>query len=154
MRRSPFAHPSLTWLTLLARCECLKRHGVGEREGELGADFTSLVLPRYCLLSLALARSIMFDIPTAKTVSIGVSPFGNPQPQIELRLPGGVSRRALYAALHRLAAEVELATPGEERWVVQSEPFHDSRGRVYLELEHGGQDETERGLTVLRSVAG
>jgi hypothetical protein len=33
------AHP---WLTLLARCECLKRHGVGEREGELGADFTSM----------------------------------------------------------------------------------------------------------------
>src|SRR5580658_8736309 len=30
------------WLTLLARCECLKRHGVGEREGELGADFTSV----------------------------------------------------------------------------------------------------------------
>src|SRR3954449_11281268 len=48
MRRLPFAHPSLTlahpglpWLTLLARCECLKRHGVGEREGELRADFTS-----------------------------------------------------------------------------------------------------------------
>jgi hypothetical protein len=30
-----------TLATLLARCECLKRHGVGEREGELGADFTS-----------------------------------------------------------------------------------------------------------------
>jgi hypothetical protein len=43
-------HPSLTrrspWLTLLARWECLKRHGVGERESELGADFNSLVLPR------------------------------------------------------------------------------------------------------------
>jgi hypothetical protein len=37
-RRSP-------WLALLARCECLKRHGVGEREGELGADFTAIVLP-------------------------------------------------------------------------------------------------------------
>ena len=34
------------WLTLLARCECLKRHAVGEREGELGADFSSLVMPR------------------------------------------------------------------------------------------------------------
>jgi hypothetical protein len=37
-RRSP-------WLTLLARCECLKRHGVGEREDELGADFNSIVVP-------------------------------------------------------------------------------------------------------------
>jgi hypothetical protein len=43
---SPVAHPRSPWLTLLARCECLKRHGVGEQEGELGADFTSLVLPR------------------------------------------------------------------------------------------------------------
>jgi hypothetical protein len=34
-------HPSLT---LLARWECLKRHSVGERKGELGADFTYVVL--------------------------------------------------------------------------------------------------------------
>jgi hypothetical protein len=42
---SPVAHPGSPWLTLLARCECLKRHGVGEWEGELGADFTSIVFP-------------------------------------------------------------------------------------------------------------
>ena len=39
------SHEALTlhslWLTLLVRRECLKRHGVGEHEGELGADFTS-----------------------------------------------------------------------------------------------------------------
>jgi hypothetical protein len=37
----------LSWLTLVARCECLKRHGVsngvGERESEVRADFGSLV---------------------------------------------------------------------------------------------------------------
>ena len=44
---SPVTHPGSPWLTLLARCECLKGHGVGEREGELGADFTSIVPPRY-----------------------------------------------------------------------------------------------------------
>jgi hypothetical protein len=44
---SPVTHPGSPWLTLLARCECLKRHGVGEREGELGADFTSIVLPTH-----------------------------------------------------------------------------------------------------------
>ena len=43
---SPVAHRRSPWLTLLARCECLKRHGLGEREGELGADFTSLALPK------------------------------------------------------------------------------------------------------------
>jgi hypothetical protein len=49
---SPVAHPGLPWLTLLARCECLKRHGVGEREGELGTDFTSIVLPRHEVFSI------------------------------------------------------------------------------------------------------
>jgi hypothetical protein len=43
---SPVAHRRSSWLTLLARWECLKRHGVGEGESELGADFSSLVLPR------------------------------------------------------------------------------------------------------------
>jgi hypothetical protein len=37
--RSPIAHPRSPSLTRLARCECLKRHGVGEREGELGSGF-------------------------------------------------------------------------------------------------------------------
>jgi hypothetical protein len=41
------AHPSPTHrspsLTLLARCGCLKRHGVGGDADELGADFSSLV---------------------------------------------------------------------------------------------------------------
>jgi hypothetical protein len=36
---SPVAHPRSPSLTLLARCEVLKRPGVGERESELGADF-------------------------------------------------------------------------------------------------------------------
>jgi len=39
-----------SWLTLVAKCECLKRHGVGdgvgERESEVGADFGSPVSPR------------------------------------------------------------------------------------------------------------
>ena len=42
---SPVAHPGSPRFTLLARCECLKRHGVGEREGELGTDFSSIALP-------------------------------------------------------------------------------------------------------------
>jgi hypothetical protein len=48
---SPVAHPGSPWLTLLVRCECLKRHGVGER------DFTSLVLPRENCGELTLLRS-------------------------------------------------------------------------------------------------
>jgi hypothetical protein len=54
--RSPFTHPLLTlahlgspWLTLVARCECLKRHGVGEREG----DLAKTLIPRKFHLRLA-----------------------------------------------------------------------------------------------------
>jgi hypothetical protein len=42
---SPIASPSLT---LLARCECLKRHGVGEGEGELGMDFSFSCAAKHC----------------------------------------------------------------------------------------------------------
>jgi hypothetical protein len=41
-RESRGAHPGSPWLTLLARYKCLKWHGVGEREGELGEDFSSI----------------------------------------------------------------------------------------------------------------
>jgi len=40
--RLSVARPRSPWFTLLARCECVKRHGVGEREGEVGADFSSI----------------------------------------------------------------------------------------------------------------
>jgi hypothetical protein len=39
---SPVTHRRSLWLILLARCKCLKRYGVGEREGELGAGLVLL----------------------------------------------------------------------------------------------------------------
>ena len=47
---SPVAHRRSPWLTLLARCESLKRHGVGEREGEPGRILVLLC----CQISLDL----------------------------------------------------------------------------------------------------
>ena len=69
---SPVAHPGSQWLTLdhpwitlLARCECLRRHGVGEGEGELGADFASVVLPglwmRLCRVFSAIFNPVASD---------------------------------------------------------------------------------------------
>jgi hypothetical protein len=46
-----------------------------------------------------------------KTVSQCESRYGKPEPQIALRFPKGSSYRVVKAALHRLAAEIELATP-------------------------------------------
>ncbi len=89
-----------------------------------------------------------------KTVSQGESRYGTAEPQIEIRLPKGTSHRLVSAALHKLAADVELATPERERWIVQTESFYDARGRVYLELADATPAEVERGMAMLRKLVG
>ena len=49
---------------------------------------------------------------------------------------------------------VELATPERERWIVQTESFYDARGRVYLELADATPAEAERGMAMLKKLAG
>jgi hypothetical protein len=56
------------------------------------------------------------------------------------------------AAIHKLAAEVELATPEHERWVVETETLYEGRGRVYLELADGTPAEAERGMAMLKKL--
>jgi hypothetical protein len=56
--------------------------------------------------------------------------------------------------LHKLAAEVELATPEREGWIVQTESFYDARGRVYLELADVTPAEAERGMAFLKQLVG
>lgn len=58
------------------------------------------------------------------------------------------------AALHELAAKVELATPERERWIVQTESFYDARGRVYLELSDATPTEADRALALLKTLVG
>jgi hypothetical protein len=77
---------------------------------------------------------------------------GYPEPQIEARVPKGTHPRTLKAALYRLAADVEVATPTKEAWIVQVDVPSDERGRVYLELMDGTEEEAKRGLALLRSV--
>lgn len=43
------------------------------------------------------------------TISQAESHYGNAEPQIALRFPRGTHHRVLKAALHKLAADVELA---------------------------------------------
>ncbi len=89
------------------------------------------------------------------TMTVGnvASRYGTPEPQIEVRLPKGTSFRRLHAALHRLAAEIELATPVRESWVVQTDATSDERGRVYLELANGDEAEAARGVALLRTIS-
>ena len=60
----------------------------------------------------------------------------------------------MSATLHKLAADVEIATPVRENWIVQTESLHDGRGRVYLELAEGSDDEVERGMSMLKKLVG
>ena len=97
-------------------------------------------------------RTTSQNTQTTKTVSQGESRYGTAEPQIEIRLPKGTSHRLVSAALHKLAADVELATPERERWIVQTESFYDARGRVYLELADATPAEAERGMAMLKKL--
>jgi hypothetical protein len=88
-----------------------------------------------------------------KSVSRGESRYGNPEPQIALCFPKGTHYRVVKAALYKLAADVELATPGSERWCVNIEDFNE-RGRVYLELADATPAEAARGMAFLTKLAG
>jgi hypothetical protein len=98
-------------------------------------------------------RTTSQNTQTTKTVSQGESRYVTAEPQIEIRLPKGTNHRRVNAALHKLAADVELATPEKERWIAQTESFYDARGRVYLELADATPAEAERGMAVLTTLA-
>jgi len=89
-----------------------------------------------------------------RTITMAESGSGLAEPQIQIHLPKGSTIRQLTAALHTLAAHVELATPDGERWLVQMEAFRANIGRVFLELATTSAEEADRGLALLRRVAG
>ncbi len=89
----------------------------------------------------------------AYRVMLARSQYGHPEPRIEVRFQRGTSFRRIHAALHLLAAAVELATPEAEGWIAQMVAASaDDAGWVYLELLHASDDEAQRGLAVLQRV--
>ncbi|HVW29232.1 MAG TPA: hypothetical protein VHC69_27890 [Polyangiaceae bacterium] len=54
--------------------------------------------------------------------------------------------------LHKLAAEVELATPPGEQWLVQTEEFTDDRGQVSLELSDATPAEAACWIALLKKL--
>ena len=98
-------------------------------------------------------RTTSQNTQTTKTVSQGESRYGTAEPQIELRLPKGTSHRLVSAGLHKLAADVELATPANERWCVSTDDYNES-GRVYLELADATPAEAARGMAMLKKMVG
>lgn len=89
-----------------------------------------------------------------RIIGMGKSRYGTPEPEIDLRMRKGTHHRKTSAALHKLAAAVELATPVGEGWRVQIESSEsDDAGRVYLELMKGDRWEVERATAVLEKAA-
>ena len=90
--------------------------------------------------------------PTTKTVTLGTSRLGFPEPRIEVQMPKGTRYRALSATLHTIAAAVELATGEEEGWVVVIEVHSDEQGRVCLDLDEATDAEAARGVALLKKL--
>ncbi len=88
------------------------------------------------------------------TISQVESRYGNLEPQIALRFPKGTHHRVVKAALLKLAADVELATPASEGWLVNIEEYSDASGRVYLELVNATPAEAARGMSLLKTLVG
>ena len=65
--------------------------------------------------------------------------------------PLGDGYRVVKAALHKLAAEIELATPTNEGWGVVTEDYNES-GRVYLELVDATPAEAARAMALLTKL--
>ena len=84
---------------------------------------------------------------------IVASQYGTLMPSLTLEAPREMHWRKVAAALHRLAAAVQEATPLNERWCVVVDAHSDSAGRVNLELAKGEQAEADRGLAVLEQIA-
>jgi hypothetical protein len=97
-------------------------------------------------------RTTSQNTQTTKTANQGESRYGSPEPQIEV-VPQNASHRLVSAALHKLAAETELATPASERWCVNAEDLNES-GRVYLELADATPVEAARGMVLLTKLVG
>ena len=86
------------------------------------------------------------------TISQAESHYGNAEPQLAISFPRGTHHRVVKAALHKLAADVELATPANEGWGVNIEEYTDASGRVYLELANATPEEAERGMALLKKL--
>lgn len=92
--------------------------------------------------------------PTLR-LDLGKSRSGALQPQLDIILPRDSAPRQLSGTLHAYAANLELNTPANERWTVQSERLQEpNHGRIYLELAEGDEAEARRGMRLLSRLLG
>jgi hypothetical protein len=88
---------------------------------------------------------------TTLTAKLTRSEGGHPAPTLDVVFPRATHHRAASAAMHRLAAVLEEATPAEEKWLVVISTVNE--GRITLELDQATDTEAARGLALLRWFA-
>lgn len=86
-------------------------------------------------------------------VRLAKSYAGVPQPGLHLDFNPRLPPRLMRATQHRILARLEEVTPESERWIATEGRCTSRGGCVYLELAHAKEQETERGLGLLRQVA-
>ena len=90
---------------------------------------------------------------TSRYTTVESKSYGtNSVPQISVRFRKGTNERHERAALYRLAAAVERATPINERWWADIEHSPDET-LVYLALSGRTPREAAAGFEVLKKVA-
>ncbi|WP_141621200.1 hypothetical protein [Myxococcus sp. AB036A] len=86
---------------------------------------------------------------------LGKNHIGRAQPRLDIFLPPGVNHRQLSALLHTYAASLELNTPPNERWRIQTDCFAGTdHGRIFLDLAEGDKAEAMRGMALLNTLLG
>lgn len=86
---------------------------------------------------------------TTTTVSQVESRYSSPQPYVAFSEGAALKK----TALHKFAAETELATPAGETWCVQVDDYNQS-WRVYLGLADATPAEAARGMAMFKRLAG
>lgn len=86
------------------------------------------------------------------TVTLSESIHGRPQPTIELRFPKGTSKRQVAAACYLVAANLELATPPYENWMVEPHVYNNLFGCVWINLRDCSEREIESAMQTLNVV--
>jgi len=102
----------------------------------------------------SIMNATMNQILSSATINVELATacHGTPSPTIRVALPKGAPFRHLKAALHHLAAKVELATPPLESWCVELDRTGDLSGTVVIELMHGTPAEAARAMALLKEV--
>lgn len=93
-------------------------------------------------------------LAATRKVMLSASQHGTPLPEVRVTTDGASHARAVRAALHELAAQVERALSATtELWHVATVTVDDHCGFVCLELWEGTAAEAARAMALLHAVA-